>query len=334
MLALALAAALSHAPTENLARVQSAIQIFQTSRPLIESEVGKDQALDIGVRLLRDEDNVQMPVPRSYAGDWNDAVTTQSALDAQSVTDLAAARRRPIDAQRRGVYEAFVVSSTDGTWIPVAVYVPQHVKALALLLHGNEQPETNLLGQPYFRRLAERTGTVLVAPWARGTYDYQGVAQSDVYDALRAAQSAFHAEQMRTYLVGYSMGGFSMFKIGPSYKRWTAVMDVCGAVQDAWIRPVSFAWRSTPLYVVTGKRDSVIPPLLPEETATVLAAAGVPTSFYEQSDGQHMLRTLAPSLAAAWMDMHTGVVHSGSVPGDAGISLAKMPTGANDEMKP
>lgn len=334
MLALALAAALSHAPSENVARIESAVRIFQASRPLIEREVGKDQSLDLAMRLIQDENNLQLPVPRSYSNDWNEAIGAESALDVQSVSDLAAGRRRPIDAQKRGLYEAFVPSSADGMWIPVAVYVPQHARAMALLLHGNQQPETNLLGQPYFRRLAERTGTILVAPWARGIYDYAGVAQNDVYDALYAARSVFHADRMNTYLVGYSMGGFSLFRVGLAFNKWTAVMDVCGAVQDAWIRPVSFAWRSTPLYVVTGKRDSVVPPVLPEETATVLAASGVPTSFYEQSDGQHMLRTLAPSLAAAWMDMHEGTVHSGSVPSDAGVSLERMPTGGNDEMKP
>jgi S-formylglutathione hydrolase FrmB len=337
MFALALAAALSHAPSDNLARVESAIRLFQTSRATIESKVGKSQALDIASRLLRDEEYLQQPAPQAYVADWNDALNADVALDVQSVVDLAAGKRRAIEPGVTGLYETFVTSSVDGIWIPVAVYVPRSAKPggpLALMLHGNTQPETNFLGQPYFRRLADRTGTVLVAPWARGTYDYQGVAENDVYDALHAAQQVFGTNPKRTYLVGYSMGGFSLFKLGPAYRQWTAVMDVSGALMDASASNIAFAWRDTPVYVVTGKRDTVVPAAYPEQTATVLAAMGVPTSFYEQPAGDHALRTLYPALTSAWLDMHAGVVHSGSVPKPTAMGLPKMARIGSDAMKP
>jgi acetyl esterase/lipase len=337
MLALALAAALSHAPSDSLARVESSIRLFQSSRAAIESRVGKSQALDLASRLLRDEEYLQEPAPPTYAADWNDALATQVVLDVQSIVDLAAGKRRAMVSGVAGAYETFVPSSVDGTWIPLAVYVPPNAKAgcpLALMLHGNTQPETNLIGQPYFRRLADRTGTILIAPWARGIYDYQGIAQSDVYDALRAAQRVFGANARRTYLVGYSMGGFSLFRIGPAYREWTAVMDVSGALMDASTSNVAFAWRETPVYVVTGTHDAVVPAAYPEQTATVLAAVGVPTSFYEQPAGEHALRTLYPALTSAWVDMHAGVVHSGSVPAPRSIGLPKLARIGDDGMKP
>jgi predicted esterase len=337
MLVLALAAALSHAPSDAIARLESTIRVFQTSRAAIERRVGKSQALDIASRLLRDEENVQSPVPRGYAADWNDTLDTEISLDVQTVVDLAAGTRRSMDADRPGLYETFVTSSGDGTWIPVAVYVPATSKRgapLALMLHGNQQAETNLLGQPYFRRLADRTGTILVAPWARGIYDYQDVARRDVYDVLRAAQNAFGTNEKHTYLVGYSMGGFSLFKLGPEYGHWSAIMAVCGAMPDGAVDKVAFAWRATPIYVVTGKRDTIVPAAYPAQTAVVLASLDVPTSFYEEDAGDHRLRTLFPSLTAAWLDMHAGIVHSGSIPAHSVATLPKFTPLTGDQMKP
>lgn len=337
MLALALATLLSHAPTQQAARVESSIRLFHDSRALIERELGKGPALDFAIRLVRDEENLELPVPQAYAADWNEALDAQISLDIQAVVDLASAKPRAINRDHTGLYEAFVRSSADGSLLPVAVYVPRRTgpgAPLALMLHGNQQPESALLGQPYFRRLADRTGTILVAPWARGIFEYKGVAQSDVYDVLRAALAAFHPDEKRTYLVGYSMGGFSAFKIGTAYRKWSAVMDVSGAIQDDSVAKVGFAWRATPVYVVTGKRDDVIPAPYPEQTATVLAALGVPTSFYEEAGGQHTLRTLMPSLRAAWLDMHAGIVHSGSIPTLAQTGLPKFVPVSGDQMKP
>ena len=337
MFVLAIAAALSHAPSDAMARLESGIRLFENSRPAIERRVGKSQALDLASRLLLDEENEQSSVPQGYAAEWREALDDEIALDVQAIVDLANGTRRRIDPNRRGLYETFVTSSVDGTWLPVAVYVPAKAKRagpLALMLHGNQQAETNLLGQPYFRRLADRTGTILVAPWARGIYDYQDIAERDVYDVLHAAQSAFGVDEKQTYLVGYSMGGFSLFKIGPQYGRWSAVMAVSGAMPSEAAARVAFAWRATPVYVVTGKRDTIVPAVYPTQTAIALSTMGVPTSYYQQDAGDHGLRTLFPSLTAAWLDMHEGVVHSGSVPiSPVGVLPKAAPLSA-DSMKP
>ena len=61
---------------------------------------------------------------------------------------------------------------------------------LIVMLHGHPQSETQLLAPLYIAQLAERTGTIVVAPWGRGYYDFRG-SVSDVYDALHAATRAF-----------------------------------------------------------------------------------------------------------------------------------------------
>lgn len=311
LLAVTVAASTTAAPT----RLDDALRSFGGARTLIERQVGSSQALDLGYRLVQDQGIAALAPPRSYGADWQDALEHEVALDVQAIADLAAQSPHAMTPERTGLYEAFVHSRVDGLLLPVAVYVPANASRggpLAVLLHGRQQSETNLLGQPYFRRLADRTGTVLVAPYARGVYDYGGAAERDVYDVLSAAQGAFAPDARRVFLVGYSMGGFSAFKIGPHYAKWSAVLDVSGALEGN-ADPVLFSWRVTPLYIVDGKQDTSVPAVYPERTAAALSQMGVPTSFYEQADGGHALRTLVPALTEAWLDMHSGIVRSDSI---------------------
>ncbi len=114
------------------------------------------------------------------------------------------------------------------------------------------------------------------------------------------------------------MGGFSVFKIGArANARWAAIMCVSGAVLNSDVARVAFAWRDTPLYVVTGGRHESIPTAYGEQTASVLASLGVPVSFYEER-GSHALRSVNPSLQRAWSDMHAGTVRTGSAPARSG----------------
>ena len=143
------------------------------------------------------------------------------------------------------------------------------------------------------------------------------------YDLLGALQDALPVDRGRTYLAGYSMGGFSVFKIGPrGGYRWKAVLCISGAILNSGVRAVDVAWHDMPLYVVTGARDDTIPTKYSEETAGFLAGIGLPVSFYQEPTGEHILRTLMPSLQRAWTDMLAGTNRPDSVPsGHGGFSL-------------
>lgn len=327
MLPLLVAAALSASLNGVAARLDRAMRDFAAARPAVERQVGDGQTVDLGYRLVQDQQNVLMTTPAD-----RDALAHEAALDIQAIEDLARHKPAPIALVRAGLYEAFVRSSSDGMLIPTAVYVPPSARpggSFALVLHGAGQSETDLLGSSYFRRLADATGTILVAPWGRGTFDFAGVARTDVADVLHTALRVFTPDPRRVYLVGYSMGGYSTFLFGPQLGKWSAVMDVCGAVQGT-AGQVAFAWRSTPLYVVTGARDIVVPPVYPRQTAAILSGMGVPVSFYEEPTGEHWPATLVSALSQAWNDMQTGVVRSGSVPPLLAQKLPDPPKITND----
>ncbi|MEA2720902.1 MAG: hypothetical protein QOJ39_2766 [Candidatus Eremiobacteraeota bacterium] len=296
-----------------------AMQRFEAAKPRIYAELGPEVALYFRRRLFDDLEALNMPPPEGYAPiDWADTVANVAKLDVEAVDQLVSGAPAPLRATP-GLHEMFVMSRVDGTWQLVAVYVPPNAKAhralLAVVLHGNPQTESELLGQPFLRRLADRTGTIVVVPFGRGLYDYAEPAATDVYDLLGDVQTAFDADRGRTYLAGYSMGGFSVFMIGPrgGYK-WAGVLCISGAILNSGVRPVSIAWHEMRLYVVTGTNDTSIPTRYSEQTAGYLAGIGLPVSFYREPHGTHALRTLTPSLERAWDDMHAGLTRPETVP--------------------
>jgi hypothetical protein len=264
-----------------------AVQRYEAARAKVEAELGADVAAGFHGRLFDDLELQQTPPPEHYA-------PSDWAETVASVTklDMEAVDQlvSGTPAPLRavpGLHEVLVPSRVDKTWQLVAVYVPPSAKAQR-------------------------------APLAVGT---------DVYDLLGAVQGAFAVDRGRTYLAGYSMGGFSVFKIGPrGGYRWASVLCISGAILNSGVRPVSIAWHDMRLYVVTGAHDASIPTAYGEQTAGYLAGLGLPVSFYEEPAGTHALRTLVPSLERAWDDMHAGVTRPESVPiARSGFSL---PAGA------
>lgn len=293
-----------------------AIAYFQTERPKLEARLGAGQTVDLGFRLVEDQEALNDPVPSWYSPQaWNDTLQTVSATDIEAVHEAAedAAPRLPTQT---GLHEVFVRSPIDDVWEPVAVYIPPKHAAhppLAIMLHGRPQSETELLGQPYFRELADRTGTILVAPWGRGNYDFAGVAGRDVTALTSFVQNFYGSNPREIYLVGYSMGGFSVYRVGTT-RPWSAVMCIAGALLNSEVPAVRFAWRDTPVYVINGSADEAIPPLYGVRSAVFMDSLGIPTTLYQQPGGHHAVRTLMPVLERAWADMHAGVVRTNTIP--------------------
>jgi len=278
---------------------------------------GPDTTMDYYERLVTDAATLHQSPPAGYPPDaWRAAIRAASQLDLSLAEQLLARAYRPM-AQIRGLGEALVRSSKDGTMQPVAVYVPRgyspaHSAALLVFLHGRDQAESHLLAPSYVQDLAERTKTILVAPYGRGSYDYDG-AESDVYDALDAAQRAFSIDARKRYLVGYSMGGFSVFRLAPLHPSdWTAVMSIAGSLLASRAPRVLGTMASARFYILTGFRDDIVPTAYPTATAIYLRDAGLAVAFYSQPDGTHALRSLAPILAQAWNDMERGIVRNPS----------------------
>jgi dipeptidyl aminopeptidase/acylaminoacyl peptidase len=294
--------------------LQSALTRYMRSIVPLSHKTGEEQAYDYANRLNDDLAALAAPVPNGYTASEYQTMCQQTArADLDLVNQLLDARVRPIRSLP-GMQSVFVTSSADATLQPVAFYVPLRAHSpmpMVVLLHGRPQTETQLLANPMLQRLAESTGSLLVAPYGRGYYDYRGVALHDVDDAIDAALKTFSVDPRRRYLGGYSMGGFSVFEVAPRrHDFWSAVLCVSGALLGHDAAAVTGFMARTPFYFVTGTDDQSIPTQYTVESATYLQRASIPVSLYSQPKGEHRLVTLAPALERAWRDMHDGTIRA------------------------
>ncbi len=317
-----------------LTELTAARNRLMANLPLVQQRAGHDVAFGLGVRLLDDMDTVRAAnqPPTGYdAAQWNARIAQIVRLDTKLASDIVAGNVET-PATAHGLDERLMRSTLDGTLQPYAIYVPATVNArspLIVLLHGRPQTEVELLSTPYFQQLAEATGAIVAAPWGRGIYDFASPGSDDVYQLAGDVRGAFGFPRQRVFLVGYSMGGFSIYKIAPMHaETWSGVMSISGAILNSETADVTYRLRSTPIYVVTGSNDDNIPTAYGEETAAFLASAGLPVSFYEQRGGTHYLPSLVPSLTLAWNDMLSGRVRSSGPLPALGKPLTSEPSGA------
>ena len=312
-------------------KIQSSLRLLVSKFDVVQQRMGAAQAVDLQERLNNDfgamvEDE---PPPTYPLADWNQRLNGLAELDA-SIVDQVIAGKSDAIAGSHGLVERLIVSRKDGTLQPFALYVPKSVSSnptLAILLHGRPQTETEVLSAPYFQTLADSTGTIVAAPYGRAIYDFAPPADDEVYQVADEVATAFHIPPQRTYLVGYSMGGFSVFKVGPEHPdRWQAIMSIAGSVLNSESDAVRSAFAHTRVYVVTGSLDDSIPTMYPQGTAHYLAGVGISTGLYVEPSGTHLLASLMPSLTNAWHDMLGGHIRLSAVPRrDTGLPNAPPP---------
>jgi dienelactone hydrolase len=295
--------------------LRSVAAVYYAKAGQVAVVAGRATTMDYYDRLLTDANLLSEAPPGNYpAQTWQQIVRTESQLDVSLATQLLRRSYQPMAAVR-GLGETLVRSSKDGTMQPVALYVPtqyseQRPAPLVVFLHGRAQPESHLLAPQFMQNLAERTGTIVVAPYGRGSYDFSG-SESDVYDALDAANRAFTIDPRKRYLAGYSMGGFAVFRLAPiAPSDWAAVMSIAGSLLGSRAAGVTSTLRAARFYILTGARDANVPTLYPTATAIFLRDAGLPVTFYSQPDGTHSLYSLRSIISHAWTDMEASIVRS------------------------
>ncbi len=274
--------------------------------------LGPDTVFDYENRIQLDE--VKLKQDDSAA--WQTHFMTQANLDLSLMSQILRGSFAPISPPSPGLSEHFITSTVDGTKQPFALYVPATYRAdkpssLVVMLHGNGEAESEFLAYDFLQRNADATNSILVAPWARNLYNYRGIAFNDVEDTIREVETHFSIDQRRVYLVGYSMGGFSVYEIAArDPHRWRAIMSISGSLLGEDVRPYMLAQKHTRLYILTGQKDEEIPTGFPRHTATYLSGKLLPVSFYSEPNGTHILATLQHIVDRAWADMFAGTVRA------------------------
>lgn len=216
-----------------------------------------------------------------------------------------------------GTAEVCFASSADRTLQPLAIVVPASHRTqpggpLIVFLRGRGETEADLASRREIRGLAEATGAIVAAPYARGRAQYNAAATQDVLDATDAVVRAFSLDAHRVYLAGYSNGGSAAFHVvGRAAGRYASLLSVAGAMESVDRDAATAALRDRRAYLVAGAKDDVIPAAASRDSASFLRMGGVNVSYYEEANGGHSLRSLSPSLGSAWRDMLAGVARAG-----------------------
>jgi enterochelin esterase-like enzyme len=172
-----------------------------------------------------------------------------------------------------------IFSDIDDTEQPYGLYLPKNYNAskkypLVVMLHGagdnhrlslrrvfgksNAPGETDVETSRVFPEFKD-VEYIVVAPYARGTMGYQGIAEKDVLDIMADVKKRFSIDEDRTYLTGLSMGGGGTLWIGLTRPDlWAAIAPVCPAppagTEDLAPNALNF-----PAYFHHGDKDQAVP---------------------------------------------------------------------------
>ena len=270
-------------------------------------------AVTIEARIDSDMPSVDQAFkPKVLTQDEFDQYASELAtLDGSLIDQLSTGKFHPI-ADVRGADEIFVRSPYDHSLQPAALYVPTTYNPakpspLVLFLHGKFWTEIDYMSMPFFRQLAEATGTIVVAPYARGDIQYVDPAPGDVYATLDAVVAALNIDKKRIYLAGHSMGGFGVFEVGPQHaNRFAGFLCASGSMTNVDRDAVLRAFQDKPVYVVSGTLDDNIPNSYSVLTVQYLRDAGIPVQYFPQQDAGHNIKVIFPAFSAAWRAMLEG----------------------------
>ncbi len=205
-----------------------------------------------------------------------------------------------------GAQMATFLSQVDDSNQPYALYVPPTLDRarkypLVISLHAEDSsPQICLLrvfGQTtrladgslsplrFFR--ARDVDVIVACPLARGTMDYEGIAERDVYDVLADIKRRFPVDEDRIYLTGISMGGRGALRLALTRPDvWAAVAPVCPGPAPGMETLIPNA-LNLPVRLFQGELD----PLVPAESSRLwqrrFLDLGVPTEYIEYATGRH-----------------------------------------------
>jgi poly(3-hydroxybutyrate) depolymerase len=212
-----------------------------------------------------------------------------------------------------GAHVATFRSTADGSEQPYALYIPRafdpaQKHPLLISLHSEDTNHRMNLRQVFglsirsgeanpddlrYFPASRDAGFIVASPFARGTMDYQGIAERDVYDVLAELQRRFPIDPDRIYLTGISMGGAAALRLAllrPDI--WAAVAALCPSPLPGFDDLASNA-VNLPIRIYHGDQDPVVPVANSRAWHRRLVDAGVPVEYLEFPGVRHNAWDLA-----------------------------------------
>ena len=183
-------------------------------------------------------------------------------------------------------------------------YEPRKAYGLVLCLHG-----AGFGGDAYLERWKPRLGDeyLLACPSYTGGAWFTRQAEEVVLATIQAMQRRYHVDPDRIFLTGMSNGGIGTWLIGMHHAPLFAGVAPMASGLDDVLMPFLANLRNTPVYIIHGAKDRVMPVELSRAISRELTALGYPYVYREHerehpmAGGHYFPREELPDLVA-WLN--------------------------------
>ena len=183
-------------------------------------------------------------------------------------------------------------------------YQPSRDYALVVCLHG-----AGFTGDAYLERWQARLGNhyILACPTLMSGTWWTREAEELVLATIRLVETRYRIDPDRIFLTGMSNGGIGAYLIGMHHApRFAGIAPMAGGLDDVLL-PLLVNLAHTPVYIIHGARDQVMPVQLSRAIDGELKRLGIPHVYREhqlvhpQAGGHFFPREEVPDLVA-WFD--------------------------------
>ena len=169
-----------------------------------------------------------------------------------------------------------------GLYVPEG-YRPEKAYPLIVCLHG-----AGFTGDSYLERWQIRLGDsyILACPTLMHGDWWTRTAEQLVIATIRAVTGIYHVDQERVFLTGMSNGGIGAYLIGAHHAPLFAAIVPMASGLDNVLMPFLENFQNTPLYIIHGKQDQVMPVELSRSIVDTLAELNY-SYVYREHDRVH-----------------------------------------------
>ncbi len=170
-----------------------------------------------------------------------------------------------------------------GQTYPLSLFIPptyqaSRAYALVVCLHG-----FGFTGEEYLERWRTRLGEdyLLACPTYPSGAWFTRRAEELVLETIRQAGHRYHVDPDRIFLTGMSNGGIGAWLIGMHHAPLFAGLAPMASGLDNVLMPFLANLRSTPVYIIHGAKDQVMPVDLGRSITRELEVLGYPHVYRE-----------------------------------------------------
>lgn len=210
-----------------------------------------------------------------------DHILSHPVLDIDQIL-IQLKRWKRYENEKRGplLDQKAVLDSKDiryALYVPTG-YNPQVEYPLIVCLHG-----AGFDGNRYLERWSARLGEsyIIICPSVEGGIWWTDEAVFQVTSLINEIKSIYNINTNRIYLTGMSNGGVGALRIGINYPdRFAGIIPMAGAMPDEAL-PLLRNLKNTPIYIIHGSKDQVMPVEYSRKVSNRLAELGYDVVYRE-----------------------------------------------------